>query len=153
MAKKQKQGGRPKGPNIFAVLKSYKPMIAGLIVFALMSNAVNLVIPKIISHSINDFSKGNFSFRTVILEFMLASLVIFIFTFLQGILQTYASERIARDLRTKLTDKISKQSYAFIQQSNPSKLLTNLTADVDSIKLFVSMGVASSTGTAPTSSN
>lgn len=118
-------------------------MIAGLIVFALMSNAVNLVIPKIISHSINDFSKGNFSFRTVILEFMLASLVIFIFTFLQGILQTYASERIARDLRTKLTDKISKQSYAFIQQSNPSKLLTNLTADVDSIKLFVSMGVVS----------
>ena len=143
MAQKQKQGGRPKGPNIFAVLKPYKLMIAGLIVFALMSNAVNLVIPKIISHSINDFSKGNFSFRTVILEFMLVSLVIFIFTFLQGILQTYASERIARDLRTKLTDKISKQSYAFIQQSNPSKLLTNLTADVDSIKLFVSMGVVS----------
>ena len=141
MAKKQKQGGRPKGPNIFGVLKPYKPMIAGLIVFALISNAVNLVIPQIISHSINDFSKGSFSLRTVILEFMVASLIIFIFTFLQGILQTYASERVARDLRTRLTDKISRQSYAFIQQTNPSKLLTNLTSDVDSIKLFVSMAV------------
>lgn len=138
-----KQSGRPKGPNIFGVLKPYKFMIAGLIVFALMSNAVNLVIPKIISHCIDDFSKGSFSLQKVILEFLVASLVIFVFTFLQGILQTYASERVARDLRTKLTDKISRQSYAFIQQSNPSKLLTNLTSDVDSVKMFVSMAVVS----------
>ncbi len=146
MAKKQtksEQGGRPKGPNIFGVLKPYKFMITGLIVFALLSNAVNLVIPKIISHSIDDFSKGSFSMQTVVLEFLVASLIIFVLTFLQGILQTYASERVARDLRTKLTDKISRQSYAFIQQSNPSKLLTNLTSDVDSVKMFVSMAVVS----------
>jgi ATP-binding cassette, subfamily B, bacterial len=143
MAKKQKQGGRPKGPSIFGVLKPYKLMIAGLIVFALLSNAVNLVIPKIISHSIDDFSKGAFSFQKMIIEFSVAALIIFVFTFLQGILQTYASERVARDLRTKLTDKISRQSFAFIQQSNPSKLLTNLTSDVDSVKMFVSMAVVS----------
>ena len=146
MAKKQtkpKQSGRPKGPNIFGVLKPYKYMITGLIVFALLSNAVNLVIPKIISHSIDDFSKGSFSMQTVVKEFLVASLIIFVLTFLQGILQTYASERVARDLRTKLTDKISRQSYAFIQQSNPSKLLTNLTSDVDSVKMFVSMAVVS----------
>jgi ATP-binding cassette subfamily B protein len=140
---KQKKGGRPKGPSIFGVLKPYKFMIAGLIVLALLSNAVNLVIPKIISHSIDDFSKGSFSFQKIVLEFLLASVIIFVFTFLQGILQTYASERVARNLRTKLTDKISRQSYAFIQQSNPSKLLTNLTSDVDSVKMFVSMAVVS----------
>lgn len=143
MARKQKQGGRPKGPSIFGVLKPYKFMIAGLIIFALFSNAVNLVIPKIISHSIDDFSKGSFSFQKMMLEFLGASLIILLFTFLQGILQTYASERVARDLRTKLTEKISRQSYAFIQQSNPSKLLTNLTGDVDSVKMFVSMAVVS----------
>ena len=143
MANKQKQGERSKGPNIFGVLKPYKFLIAGLIVFALLSNAVNLVIPKIISHSIDDFTKDAFSFQKIIIEFMTAALIIFVFTFLQGILQTYASERVARDLRTKLTDKISRQSFAFIQDSNPSKLLTNLTGDVDSIKLFVSMAVVS----------
>jgi ATP-binding cassette, subfamily B, bacterial len=140
---KQKQAGRPKGSNIFGVLKPYKFMIAGLIVFALFSNAVNLVIPKIISHSIDDFSKGSFSLQKIVLEFLVASVIIFVFTFLQGILQTYASERVARDLRTKLTNKISRQSYAFILQSNPSKLLTNLTSDVDSVKMFVSMAVVS----------
>lgn len=141
--KKQLAEGRPAKPNIFAVLKPYKLMIFGLIGFALLSNAANLVIPKLISRGIDDFSAGNFSYQRLILEFLIAAFVIFVFTFLQGILQTYASERVARDLRTKLTDKISRQSYAFIQNANPSKLLTNLTSDMDSVKLFVSMAIVS----------
>ena len=135
--------GKPPKANVFAVLKPYRLMISGLIIFALLSNAVNLVIPKIISHSIDEFSAGNFSYQKMLIEFLVASLIILIFTFFQGILQTYASERVARDLRTQLTDKISRQSFAFIQQANPSKLLTNLTSDVDSVKMFVSMAVVS----------
>lgn len=140
---KQKTGGRPGKPNIFGVLKPYKLMIFALIAFALLSNAVNLVIPKLISHSIDDFTKGAFNYQKIILEFLVAAFIIFVFALLQGILQTYASERVARDLRTRLSDKISRQSYAFILQSNPSKLLTNLTSDIDSIKMFVSMAVVS----------
>ena len=136
-------GKTPGKPNIFGVLKGYKLMIFGLIAFALLSNAVNLVIPKLISHGIDDFAVGNFSMKKVVLEFFVAAFIILVFSFLQGILQTYASEKVARDLRTKLADKISRQSYAFIQKSNPSKLLTNLTSDIDSIKLFVSMAVVS----------
>jgi len=137
----QMPGVKPVKPNIFRVLKPYKLMIFCLITFALMSNAVNLVIPKLISWGIDDFAKGIFSFQKIVIEFLVAALIIFVFTFLQGILQTYASERVARDLRTKLADKISRQSYAFIQQANPSKLLTNLTSDIDSVKLFVSMAI------------
>jgi ATP-binding cassette subfamily B protein len=140
---KQVPGKRPDKPNIFSVLKPYKLMIVSLIGFALLSNGVNLFIPKLISHGIDDFSKGNFLYQRLIIQFMTAALVIFIFTFLQGILQTYASERVARDLRTKLADKISRQSYSFIQHANPSKLLTNLTSDIDSVKLFVSMAIVS----------
>lgn len=142
---KQMPNAKPVKPNIFEVLKPYRLMIFSLIGFALLSNGVNLVIPKLISHGIDDFSKGVFSYHTLITEFLIASLVIFIFTFFQGILQTYASERVARDLRTKLADKISRQSYAFIQKANPSKLLTNLTSDIDSIKMFVSMAIVSLT--------
>lgn len=134
---------KPDKPNIFSVLKPYKLMIIFLIAFALLSNGVNLVIPKLISHGIDDFAGGSFSYQRLIIQFMVAALIIFVFTFLQGILQTYASERVARDLRTKLADKISRQSYAFIQQANPSKLLTNLTSDIDSVKMFVSMAIVS----------
>ena len=139
----QKSDGKSGKPNIFDVLKPYRLMIFSLISFALLSNAVNLVIPKLISYGIDDFSSGNFSYQRLIIQFLVAALIIFVFTFLQGILQTYASERVARDLRKKLADKISLQSYTFIQQSNPSKLLTNLTSDIDSVKMFVSMAIVS----------
>jgi ATP-binding cassette subfamily B protein len=116
-------------------------MVAFLVVFALLSNGVNLLLPKIISRAIDAFSAGNFVLRTVVLEFLIASLVIFIFAYLQSIVQTFASEKVARDLRIRLSEKISRQSYSYILKTNPSRLLTNLTSDIDSIKLFVSMAV------------
>jgi ATP-binding cassette subfamily B protein len=134
---------KTKKQSIFGVLKPYSKMVYFLIFFALISNSVNLIIPKLISHSIDNFTKGVFDYSHVVTEFMVAALVIFVFTYLQTIIQTYASEKVARDLRTKLSNKISRQSYQFIQDANPSKLLTNLTSDIDSIKLFVSMAVVS----------
>lgn len=134
---------KPKRPNIFQVVSPYRGWIIILVVFALISNGVNLVIPKIISHAIDDFSAGNFNYSTVIIRFLIATSVIFLFALLQGIVQTYVSEKAARDLRTGLAGKISEQSFSFIRQSNPSKLLTNLTSDIDSVKMFVSMGIVS----------
>lgn len=116
-------------------------MISVLLLFALLSNSINLVIPKIISHGIDSYTQADFSCSRIVLQFMSASLLILIFAFLQSIFQTYASERVARDLRSQLSEKISRQSYSFIQQVNPSKLLTNLTSDADSVKMFVSMAI------------
>lgn len=135
---------KPKGQtSIYNVLKPYKGLVALLLVLAFLSNGVNLLLPTIIAHGIDLFShaKGTFTIRPVIIQFFAATVVIFIFTYLQSIVQTYASEKVARDMRTSLSDKISKQSYIYIEAANPSKLLTNLTADVDSIKTFVSQAI------------
>lgn len=129
-------------PSVFSLLKPYRALTIMLIAFALLSNAINLWLPQMIAHGIDDFKGGHFVMKTIIIEFSVASLVIFIFTYLQSIVQTYASERVAKDIRTQLNAKISRQSYTYIQQANPSKLLTNLTSDIDSIKMFVSMAVA-----------
>lgn len=132
-----------KNPGILDLLKPYRGMIALLLVFTILSNAINLLIPKLISKSIDDYTAHRFLFKPLFIEFSAAVFCIFIFAYFQGVIQTYASERVARDLRTRLSDKISRQSFAFIEQANPSKLLTNLTADVDSIKLFVSQAIVS----------
>ena len=129
---------KPK-PSIFGLLKPYSGIVFILIIMALLGSAINMLIPKIIAHGIDSFSANQYKLRTVIIEFVTASVSIFIFTFLQNIIQTYTSERVGKDLRTKLSDKISRQSYTFVLKSNPSKLLTNLTSDIDSIKMFVSM--------------
>jgi ATP-binding cassette subfamily B protein len=132
-----------KQPGILSLLKPYRAMVLLLILFTLLSNGINLIIPKIISGGIDAYTAAHFSYHALIRNFASAVVAIFIFSYLQSILQTYASEKVARDLRKRLSDKISNQSYAFIQQANPSKLLTNLTADVDSIKMFISQAIVS----------
>jgi ATP-binding cassette subfamily B protein len=144
----KKPGNQAKEPGIFSLLKPYSALVFFLILFALFSNSVNLWLPKIISHGINDYihsflTHTKFNINPTLLKFSGAVFFIFIFAYLQTIIQTYTSEKVARDLRTRLSDKISRQSNAFIEQANPSKLLTNLTADVDSIKLFVSQALVS----------
>src|SRR5664279_1597760 len=126
-------------PSIFGLLKPYTGMVIILIIMALLGSGINMLIPKIIAHGIDSFSANKFDLGSVIFQFLLAASSIFLFTFLQNILQTYTSERVGRDLRTRLSDKISRQTYAFVLKSNPSKLLTNLTSDIDSVKMFVSM--------------
>lgn len=137
--KKQKE----KKPSIFKVLKPYSGMVFLLLLFALLSNGLNLLIPKIIQYGIDDYSKGIIDMAKIIEWFAVAAVLIFVFTYVQSIIQTFASEKVARDIRKKLASKISQQDYAYIQESTPGKLLTNLTSDVDAVKMFVSQAIVS----------
>lgn len=139
----QKEVAGKSSPSLISLLKPYSRIILLLIFLALVSNGVNLVLPLFISRGIDAYNAGHFVLKTTVLEFLAAALLIFIFTYLQSIVQTYASERVARDLRTQLADKLSRQSFTYIQQTNPSRLLTNLTSDVDSVKTFVSQALVS----------
>ena len=134
---------KEKKANIFSLLKPYKRLIVLLVFLALLSNGINLLLPTIVAGGIDAYTNGVFEIKSILLQFSVAIVLVFIFTFLQSIVQTYASEKVAKDLRTKLSDQISRQSHAYIEKANPSKLLTNLTADVDSIKLFVSQAIVS----------
>ena len=137
-----------KKPGISSLLKPYKLLLFMLILFAVFSNSINLWLPKIIGHGIDDYGrsvhmKTHFDVNPTLIKFSVAIFFVFIFSYLQSIIQTYASEKVARDMRTRLSLKISQQSSVAIDTLNPSKLLTNLTADADSIKLFVSQALVS----------
>ncbi|MBZ4189094.1 ABC transporter ATP-binding protein [Niabella beijingensis] len=128
-------------PNMFALLKPYRGLIFLLLLLALLSNGLNLVIPKLIQTAIDDFSHSRFELRRVLIYFAGASVLILVLTYLQSLVQTYASEKVARNLREQLAAKISRQTHAFIQETGPNKLLTNITSDVNAVKTFVSQAI------------
>ena len=133
----------PKGPNIFGILKPYRSWIITLTILSVGANAITLWLPKVISHAIDAYAHRTLVLHDVAQEFIILSLVIFVLTYLQNIVQTYASELVAKDMRTSLATKISRQTNAFVQKVTASKLLTNLTSDIDSVKLFVAQAIAS----------
>src|SRR5262245_23849243 len=141
--KKKPGAGRPRGPSLFGLLKPYRGLVIVLVVMTLLGNSLNLVVPKLIAHAIDTYAQQRLILTNLIIEFFAVAAGIFLFAYFQAIAQTYASERVARQLRTQLVMKISSQEAAFIQDATPAKLLTNLTSDVDAVKMFVSQAVAS----------
>lgn len=142
MSKPKSEPGKKK-PNLLHLLKPYQGFIIGLLVLALLSNALSLVVPRIIKQGIDTYTKGTFDMQSIVLQFGIAAVAIFVLLYFQSILQTYVSEKVGRDLRQQLSAKISQQSFVFIQEATPGKLLTNLTSDVDAIKMFVSQAIVS----------
>lgn len=127
-----------KKPSMFSLVFGYKKLVVLLVLFTILANLISLLAPQIIAQGIDAYTKGTLVVQTLVTEFSLVALFVFIFTYLQNIMQTYASERVARDLRTQLAEKISEQNYAFVMRMTPAHLLTNLTSDVDAVKMFVS---------------
>jgi ATP-binding cassette subfamily B protein len=141
--KRQKQKNDNGKPRLSALLKPYWGLVLLLIILALLSNGVRLIIPKIISNGIDSYTNGHLVFSTILLHFGLAAVFILIFTYLESIVKTFTSERVARDLRTRLSAQISQQSYGFVEKITPGKLLTNLTSDADAVKTFISQAIVS----------
>ena len=108
----------PSKPSLFSLLPPYRSLIFVLVVFTILGNALNLVVPKVIAHTIDAYGRPGFVLSRVLIEFFLVSVGIFVFAYLQSIVQTYAAEKIAKDLRTRLVAKISVQDNAFIQHSD-----------------------------------
>jgi ATP-binding cassette, subfamily B, bacterial len=142
-SKKPGPRGRPPGPSLFGLLKPYRKLVLILVLMTIFGNALNLIVPRIISHAIDTYAQQRLILGSMIGQFLAVAVGIFVFGYLQAVAQTYASERVARDLRTQLVLKISNQDHAFIQQATPAKLLTNLTSDVDAVKMFVAQAIAS----------
>jgi len=138
MQKPSSQKSKP--PSLFGLLKPYWKFTVPLIALAMLSNSFTLWLPRLLSRGITAFLTAQ-SYNSVLWEFSLFSATIFFLLYGQNILQTYASERVAKDLRKKLSDKISTHSFAQVQTVTPSKLLTNLTSDIDSVKNFVSQAI------------
>ncbi|MEI6280632.1 MAG: ABC transporter ATP-binding protein [bacterium] len=126
--------------NLFSLLKPYWKIITLLIFLALFSNVLSLWLPRLLSFGIDGFLHGN-SLDKYLWEFSFATIGIFFLIFLQNIVQTYAGERVARDLRRNLSEKISNYTFKEVQMITPSKLLTNLTSDIDSVKNFIAQAI------------
>src|SRR5690242_11270704 len=57
----------PPGGGMFALLTPYRPLIATLAGLTIAGNALNLVVPKLISHAIDAYTQQTFVLSTTVL--------------------------------------------------------------------------------------
>lgn len=124
--------------SLFSLFRPYRGWLGILLAFTLLSNGLNLALPRLIEWGIDHFPQRPSELTEVLWPFLGLSVAILLFTLLQNLVQALTAERVARDLRKQLIDKLSQQPYPTLQELGAATLLTRLTSDVDAIKLFVS---------------
>jgi ATP-binding cassette subfamily B protein len=137
----RRQRGGP--PGLWSLLAPHSRLVVALVVLTLLGNGLTLLVPWLVSRAVDAYEARTLVVDTALRNLLLASVAICLFSYFQNVVQTYAAEKVARDLRARLMGKISLQGHAFIQDVSASALLTHLTSDVDAVKLFVSQAVAS----------
>lgn len=126
---------------IFSLIKPYWWMLGLVLVCSLASNGLTLWLPKIGSGVVDSFNTPNFLLGRTMAILGGLVVLIFIFSLSQSFLQTLMAESLARDLRSKLMEKVSRQNFVFVGKITQEKLLTVLTSDVDNIKQAMTMGL------------
>ncbi len=135
--------GRPKLPSLIPLLKPYKGQMLLLTLLTVAGSGVGLLVPLVVMRAIDAFTAGRLDLGAELVKLIAIAVGTFVFGNLQNVVQTVASERVARDLRTRLAEKVSHQTYAQIEAQTPAKLLTNFTSDVAAIKMFVAQAAPS----------
>jgi ATP-binding cassette, subfamily B, bacterial len=136
----------PQKPKIdFTFLKPYIGWTIVLTVFIFLSNGANLLIPRILGSSIDNFSKNGSNYNITGDLWLLGGIAlgVLILTLLQTIISVYVSERVAKDLRADLIQKIVSQPISFVNKREVSDLFTNITSDTEQVKDIISQGFAS----------
>lgn len=129
-------------------LKFLKPYIGWTIlltIFIFISNGSNLLIPRILGESIDNFSQNKDLYKLAPDIWLLSviAITVVIVSLIQTLISVYIAENVARDLRKALIKKILSQPISFVDEQDTSELFTNITSDVEQVKEIISQGFAS----------
>ena len=131
-------------PNPFSFLKPYSNLVILLLILAFLANGLGLFVPRLIGQIIDKYNQTQvFDPTIILLQLGSISFFVLLFSVLQGVVSSYAAEKISKDLREKLVNKLSQQSYSYIAKVTPSRLLTNLTSDIEAVKSIITQVIVS----------
>ena len=70
MGKHQLTGKLPKParPNLFSLLRPYRLWIVAMVVLTILGNALNLAVPKVMAHTIDNYGQPSFVLSNVLLN-------------------------------------------------------------------------------------
>ena len=131
-----------KTPSLWSLLGPYAWWVVGIIIATAATSLLGLVTPRLVASAIDAYHLGSFDASQTIIGFLVVICGIIASMTIQNLLQVSASERVARDIRSRIADALSRQDVSFVERQTSAKLLTNLTSDVDGVKNFVSFGVS-----------
>ncbi len=124
-------------------LRPYARYAVAALVALLLVNAANLAVPQLVRHLIDRGLKPlamSAVFQAVV-GLLVVAAVRGVFNFLHGYWGEVASQGVAFDLRNALFAKIQSLSFSYHDQAQTGRLMTRMTSDVETIRIFFGRGL------------
>jgi ATP-binding cassette, subfamily B, bacterial len=128
------------------LIRRYKWWVTLVSILGLAANVLAILVPKI-SARIIDHIQDSHKDIVLLVSVAVGTLIV---AAVQIICSTYFSEKVALDLRHKLIEKVSGQTFGYIATSTPGRLLTVITSDIDAVKGVIAQGLIALLGAAVT---
>ena len=131
--------------KLFVYLKSYYFKLAVVIIFAVGSTIFTIVGPKILAKATDKLSEGimakvsntggiDFDYIGMICLILVGFyLVSALFSFIQGFITSSISQKVAYDLRSSLSKKMSRMPLSYFDRHSSGDTLSRVTNDIDTI--------------------
>ena len=131
--------------KLFVYLKPYYFKLAVVIIFAACSTVFTIVGPKILAKATDKLSEGimakvsntggiDFDYIGMICLVLVGFyLVSALFSFIQGFITSSISQKVAYDLRSSLSKKMSRMPLSYFDKHSSGDTLSRVTNDIDTI--------------------
>ena len=131
--------------KLFVYLKPYYFKLAVVIIFAAGSTVFTIVGPKILAKATDKLSEGimakvsntggiDFDYIGMICLILVGFyLVGALFSFIQGFITSSISQKVAYDLRSSLSKKMSRMPLSYFDRHSSGDTLSRVTNDIDTI--------------------
>ena len=131
--------------KLFVYLKLYYFKLAVVIIFAVGSTIFTIVGPKILAKATDKLSEGimakvsntggiDFDYIGMICLILVGFyLVSALFSFIQGFITSSISQKVAYDLRSSLSKKMSRMPLSYFDRHSSGDTLSRVTNDIDTI--------------------
>ena len=125
--------------RLFSELKNFRILIYIALILATFGAFLSIIAPNRLSELTDKIQEGLFGEMDIeaIKRIMIFILGLYItsalFTFIQGILMTDVSNKFAKELRTRISEKINKLPLRYFDLHKTGDILSRVTNDVDTI--------------------
>ena len=129
--------------KIMEFVSPYKRTFYFVLITAILLSVLSIVTPYLLKTVVDDYiSLGDFNGMVSMISLMFTALIFeVIFQFLFVYYANWLGQRVIRDLRVKLLDKILSFKMAFFDQNSVGRLVTRAVNDMETIASIFSQGL------------
>lgn len=129
--------------RLLSFLKPYRGRFSIAVLAVLASSAFVLIQPKLIGWAVNLGISGNDRRLLVVAAgaICLAALLRGAAGYVQTFTGEWLAQHVAFDIRNQIYDNLQKLSYAYHDKAQIGQIMSRVTGDVESVRMYVSMGL------------